>query len=161
MFDASQPSRTANRTEAATTANEHASYIKLVEGDTYADWEAAYLDNVDRLYRLMCSGVGNRPEAGDLTAQVFKAALGPFRRHSPRDEVRAYLLATARTVLASHWRRRLGHPDTLIDPEQVLPLWTRARGLLRRKPVVEAIRSSRSSGLCGPCPCGMPLWPRV
>jgi RNA polymerase sigma-70 factor (ECF subfamily) len=92
------------------------SYLRLVEDDTYADWDAAYLDNVDRLYRLMYSRVGNRPDAEDLTSEVFKAALGPMRLGSSKGEVRAYLLATAHTVLASHWRRRLGLPVTSIDP---------------------------------------------
>ncbi len=92
-------------------------YLTLVDGDTYADWEAAYLDNVDRLYRLMYSRVGNRPDAEDLTAAVFKAALGPLRLNSSKGEVRAYLLATARTVLASHWRQRMGEPLTFIDPD--------------------------------------------
>jgi RNA polymerase sigma-70 factor (ECF subfamily) len=94
------------------------SYLRLVEGDTYADWNAAYLDNVGRLYRLMYARVGNRPDAEDLTAEVFKAALGPLRLSSSKGEVRAYLLATARTVLASHWRRRLGQPVTFIDPDK-------------------------------------------
>jgi RNA polymerase sigma factor (sigma-70 family) len=92
------------------------SYLRLVEGDTYADWDAAYLDNVGRLYRLMYSKVGNRPDAEDLTAEVFKAVLGPMRLSSSKGEVRAYLLATAQTVLASHWRRTLGQPVTFIDP---------------------------------------------
>jgi RNA polymerase sigma-70 factor (ECF subfamily) len=65
----------------------------------------------------MYSRVGNRPDAEDLTAEVFKAALGPLRLSSSKGEVRAYLLATARTVLASHWRRRLGLPVTFLDPE--------------------------------------------
>jgi RNA polymerase sigma factor (sigma-70 family) len=34
-----------------------------------------------------------------------------------RGEVRGYLLATARTVLAGYWRRRLGMEVTTIDPE--------------------------------------------
>jgi len=93
------------------------SYLRLVADETYADWDAAYLDNVDRLYRLMYSRVGNRPDAEDLTAEVFKAALGPLRLSSSKGEVRAYLLATARTVLASHWRRRMGMPVTFIDPD--------------------------------------------
>jgi RNA polymerase sigma-70 factor (ECF subfamily) len=96
---------------------EHAvSYLRLVETETYADWDSAYLDNVGRLYGLMYSRVGNRPDAEDLTAEVFKAALGPLRLSSSKGEVRAYLLATARTVLASHWRRTLGLPLTYIDP---------------------------------------------
>ncbi|HTC69117.1 MAG TPA: sigma factor-like helix-turn-helix DNA-binding protein, partial [Acidothermaceae bacterium] len=46
-----------------------------------------------------------------------RTALGPLRLASSKGEVRSYLLATARTVLASHWRRTLGQPVTLIDPE--------------------------------------------
>jgi RNA polymerase sigma-70 factor (ECF subfamily) len=83
----------------------------------YPDWDSAYLDNVGRLYRLMFSKVGNRPDAEDLTSEVFRAALGPLRLAASKGEVRAYLLATARTVLASHWRRRLGLEVTHIDPD--------------------------------------------
>jgi len=92
-------------------------YLRLVDGDVYADWDAAYRDNVDRLYRLMYSKVGNRPDAEDLTADVFRAAFVPLRLSSSKGEVRAYLLATARTVLATHWRQRLGLPVTSIDPD--------------------------------------------
>src|SRR5580658_10444020 len=118
MFDSTHPARRGNASSAVSAApKERVSYLKLVEADTYADWEAAYLDNVDRLYRLMYARVGNRADAEDLTAEVFKAALGPMRLNSSKGEVRAYLLATARTVLASHWRRRLGLPVTTIDPD--------------------------------------------
>src|SRR6202035_1500210 len=113
MFDAHQPSRQAT-TSQAEGYDKGVSYLRLVEGDTYADWDSAYLDNVGRLYRLMYSRVGNRPDAEDLTADVFKAALGPMRLSSSKGEVRAYLLATARTVLASHWRRRAGPPVTVL-----------------------------------------------
>ena len=116
MFDSRRPSRRAVASPPAGHPD-RVSYLRLVEGDTYGDWEAAYLDNVDRLYRLMYSRVGNRPDAEDLTAEVFKAALGPLRLTVSKGEVRAYLLATARTVLASHWRRRLGLAVTLIDPD--------------------------------------------
>jgi RNA polymerase sigma-70 factor (ECF subfamily) len=86
-----------------------------VSEETYADWEAIYRDNVERLYRLMYAKVGNRPDAEDLTTEVFLAALRPLRSTASVGEVRAYLLATARTVLASHWRRTLGHEITTID----------------------------------------------
>ena len=43
-------------------------------GEAYADWEAVYRDNVDRVYRMMFAKVGNRPDAEDLTAEVFLAA---------------------------------------------------------------------------------------
>jgi RNA polymerase sigma factor (sigma-70 family) len=93
-------------------------YLRVVDADTYADWESVYRDNVDRLYRLMYARVGNRPDAEDLTSEVFRTALGPLRLASSKGEVRSYLLVTARTVLASHWRRYLGQPVTSIDPDE-------------------------------------------
>lgn len=92
-----------------------ATSLRSVPGDNYPDWEAIYRDNVDRLYRMMFSRVGNRPDAEDLTAEVFRAALGPLRTSASVGEVRAYLVATARTILASHWRRRYGMEITSID----------------------------------------------
>src|SRR6202046_9728 len=95
-------------------------YLRVVDPDAYPDWESVYRDNIDRLYRLMYSRVGNRPDAEDLTSEVFRTALGPLRLGSSKGEVRSYLLTTAQTVLASHWRRTLGLPVTSIDPESDL-----------------------------------------
>ena len=69
------------------------------------------------MYRLLFSKVGNRPDAEDLTTEVFLAALRPLRIDASRPEVRAYLRATARTVLAGFWRRRLGVEVTTIDED--------------------------------------------
>lgn len=87
----------------------------------YPNWDAIYVDNVQRIYRLMYSRVGNRSDAEDLTSQVFVAALGPLRATASVGEVRAYLSATARTVLAEHWRHTLGREITDIDPDQIDP----------------------------------------
>src|ERR1700678_1922626 len=92
-------------------------HLRVVDADAYSDWESVYRDNVGRLYRLMYHKVGNRPDAEDLTSEVFRAALGPLRLTASKGEVRAYLLATARTVLATHWRRRLGLEVTNIEPD--------------------------------------------
>jgi RNA polymerase sigma factor (sigma-70 family) len=92
-------------------------YLRVVDTDAYADWESVYRDNVDRLYRLMYARVGNRPDAEDLTSEVFRTALGPLNLALSKGEVRSYLLTTAQTVLASHWRRTLGTSVTVIDPE--------------------------------------------
>ena len=94
--------------------------LRVVDPDGYTDWEAVYRDNIDRLYRLMYARVGNRPDAEDLTSEVFRTALGPLRLASSKGEVRSYLLTTAQTVLASHWRRTLGLHVTSIDPESDL-----------------------------------------
>lgn len=94
--------------------------LRIVGEDRYADWDEIYLDNVVRLYRLMYSKVGNRPDAEDLTTEVFLAALGPLRTTASRGEVRAYLAATARTVLAGYWRSRLGAEATAIEVASAL-----------------------------------------
>jgi RNA polymerase sigma-70 factor (ECF subfamily) len=91
--------------------------LTLVTGEFYRDWEAVYRDNVDRVYRLMFAKVGNRPDAEDLTAEVFVAALRPLRVAASVGEVRAYLLAAARTTLAGHWRRTLGREVTTLDED--------------------------------------------
>ena len=102
--------------------------LRVVGDDVYPDWDAIYLDNVARIHRLMYSKVGNRPDAEDLTAEVFVAALGPLRVSASRGEVRGYLLATARTVLAGYWRRRLGVEVTSIDPDAEQRGWDEPEG---------------------------------
>lgn len=94
--------------------------LRVVGDEFYPDWEAVYRDNVERVYRLMFAKVGNRPDAEDLTAEVFLAALRPLRVSASVAEVRAYLLATARTVLAGYWRRTLGREITRLTDDDTL-----------------------------------------
>jgi RNA polymerase sigma factor (sigma-70 family) len=91
--------------------------LHLVGEEVYADWEAVYRDNIGRIHRLMYAKVGNRPDAEDLTTEVFLTALKPMRISASVGEVRSYLLATARTVLADYWRRTLGREITTLDEE--------------------------------------------
>jgi RNA polymerase sigma-70 factor (ECF subfamily) len=96
-----------------------AEHVTLLPTAAYPGWEAIYADNVGRIYRLMYAKAGNRHDAEDLTSQVFLTAFGPLRATASVGEVRAYLLATARTVLAAHWRATLGHQVTVIDVDEV------------------------------------------
>jgi RNA polymerase sigma factor (sigma-70 family) len=89
--------------------------LRAVPDGGYPDWEAVYQDNATWVYRTIFARVGNRADAEDLTAEVFLAALRPLRLTASVGEVRAYLRATARTVLAAHWRETLGHEITSID----------------------------------------------
>src|SRR5271156_4002460 len=89
-----------NRVVRSRTAARVVTRLRVVDPDGYADWEAVYRDNIDRLYRLMYARVGNRADAEDLTSEVFKTALGPLRMGLSKGEVRSYLLTTAQTVLA-------------------------------------------------------------
>jgi RNA polymerase sigma factor (sigma-70 family) len=88
----------------------------------YADWEAVYQDNATWVYRTLFARVGNRADAEDLTAEVFLAALRPLRLTASVAEVRGYLRATARTVLAAHWRETLGREITSIEDFEQGPM---------------------------------------
>jgi RNA polymerase sigma-70 factor (ECF subfamily) len=85
--------------------------------DTYLEWQDVYRDNVAGIHRLIYTRVGNRSDAEDLTAEVFMATLKPLRLPARVHEVRGYLVATARTVLASFWRRHYATPSTVIATE--------------------------------------------
>lgn len=87
----------------------------------YPDWEAVYQDNATWVYRTLYARVGNQADAEDLTTEVFLAALRPLRLTASVAEVRAYLRATARTVLAAHWRQTLGYEITSIDDVEQPP----------------------------------------
>jgi RNA polymerase sigma factor (sigma-70 family) len=89
--------------------------FRVIDGAARQDWEAVYRENVVSVYRLVFSKVGNKADAEDLTSQVFIGALPHLRVHASSGEIHTYLIATARTVLADHWRRLLGHPVTEID----------------------------------------------
>jgi RNA polymerase sigma factor (sigma-70 family) len=92
--------------------------LRVVQaGDMYADWDSVYRDNIGRVYRTMFYKVGNRADAEDLTTEVFLGALRPLRLPASVGEVRAYLHATGRTVLARYWRRKLGQPVTELTAE--------------------------------------------
>jgi RNA polymerase sigma-70 factor (ECF subfamily) len=117
MFLASKPSPTPVIEPRTLPGEAGVPHLRVIDAESYSDWETVYRDNVGRLYRLMYARVGNRPDAEDLTSEVFRTALGPLKLASSKGEVRSYLLTTAQTVLASHWRRTLGTSVTTIDPE--------------------------------------------
>lgn len=117
--------------------------FELVSGETYSGWEEVYVDNVAGVYRLIFVRVGNRPDAEDLSEEVFLAALPRLRLPAPVQSVRAYLVATARTVLAWHWRHHYALSEIQVElnqlPAQALEEPSsasaeRARSLLGRLP---------------------------
>jgi RNA polymerase sigma factor (sigma-70 family) len=95
--------------------------LRLVPEACYPSWEAVYDDNVTWVYRLLYGRLGSRADAEDLTSEVFLAALRPLRLSASVAEVRAYLRATARTVLAAHWRATMGREITAIDDDVAAP----------------------------------------
>ena len=75
-------------------------------------WEDVYRATVILVYRYIYARVGNRADAEDLTTQVYMRALPRLRLAAAIEEIRSYLVATARTVLADHWR---DHYDVRVD----------------------------------------------
>ncbi len=76
--------------------------------DQSHDWESVYQEHVAPLYRYVYSRTGNTPDAEDVTSTTFLRALPRLRSDVSPAEIRAYLRATARTVLADVWRQRHG-----------------------------------------------------
>jgi len=69
-------------------------------------WEPIYRSTVILVYRYIYARVGNRADAEDLTTQVYMRALPRLRLAAAIEEIRSYLVATARSVMADHWRDR-------------------------------------------------------
>lgn len=92
-----------------------------VPAAVYPDWEAVYQDNIVGIYQLVFRKVGNPADAEDLAEEVLMQTLKTLRLPAPVPTVRAYLVKTARTVLADHWRRHYAARDAASELEQ-LPL---------------------------------------
>ena len=85
----------------------------------YPNWEAVYQDNVVGIYQLVFRRVGNAADAEDLAAEALMQTLKTLRLPAPVPTVRAYLVKTARTVLADHWRRHYAARDAASELEQM------------------------------------------
>jgi len=81
------------------------------------DWETVYRNHVTAVYRYVYAQTGNRPDAEDVTSTTFMRALPRLRPEVSDGEMRAYLRATARTVLADMWQQRHRATNDLIDEE--------------------------------------------
>ena len=76
-----------------------------------------YRDHVGPLYRFVYARTGNHADAEDVTSSVFTRALPRLRADVSDAELRGYLRATARTVIADMWRDRHGTVLEEIDEE--------------------------------------------
>jgi RNA polymerase sigma factor (sigma-70 family) len=69
------------------------------------------LEELDLIYAFIYARVGNRADAEDLTQQVALKAIPRLRAEAAAASIRAYLFATARSVLAGFWAHRFGLPE--------------------------------------------------
>lgn len=65
----------------------------------------AYSSFVTPIYLYLCSRVGNRPDAEDLTSQVFVKAVRKMRTDASATELRRWFYRVAQRTLADHWRK--------------------------------------------------------
>ena len=87
----------------------------------YTDWESVYQDNIVGIYQLAFRRVGNADDAEDLAEHVLIRTLKTLRFPAPVHNVRAYLVKTAKTVLADHWRTHYAAQNVVLELEQLPP----------------------------------------
>lgn len=113
-------------------------------------FEEIYDANVVPIYRFIHARVGNRPDAEDLTAQVFTRAVEQLDTTRDDRQIVSWLYRVAQNAIADHWRAFYRLP--VIGSEEVAPGWepidepaqasaaddgassARVRGLLARLP---------------------------
>src|SRR5436190_10904984 len=84
-------------------------------GRDHLTW--AYQTHVTAIYQYIYSRVGNRPDAEDLTAQVFMKAISGMRNDVSVPELRSWLYRVAQTTLADHWRQYYAEDMGELDEE--------------------------------------------
>jgi RNA polymerase sigma factor (sigma-70 family) len=109
---------------------------------SYSNWESVYQDNVVGIYQLAFRRVGNAADAEDVAEEVLIRTLNTLRFPAPVHNVRSYLVKTARSVLADHWRRRYA-AQTAVGELEHLP----AEGLAGPPNTVASERAQRVLGL--------------
>ena len=69
------------------------------------------LEELELVYAFIYARVGNRADAEDLTQQVALKAIPRLQASAAAASIRAYLFATARSVLGGFWSARFGLPE--------------------------------------------------
>jgi RNA polymerase sigma-70 factor, ECF subfamily len=81
----------------------------------------AYQTHVTAIYQYIYNRVGNRPDAEDLTAQVFTKAINGMRSDVSVPELRSWLYRVAQTTLADHWREYYAEDAAELDDDVTRP----------------------------------------
>ena len=121
------------------------------DAKTNARFEAIYDAHVTAIHRFVYARVGNRPDAEDLTGQVFMRAVEQLDLDRPAPQISAWLYRVAQNAVADYWRAFYRLPQ--VGVEQVAAAWepvmpqpdphadsdadraaTAVRGLLKRLP---------------------------
>jgi RNA polymerase sigma-70 factor (ECF subfamily) len=84
-------------------------------------FERVYDQHVVGIYRFVYARVGNRPDAEDLTAQVFVRAVEQLDTSRQPGQIAAWLYRVAQNAIADYWRAFYRLP--IVDAERVAPGW--------------------------------------
>jgi RNA polymerase sigma-70 factor (ECF subfamily) len=89
--------------------------------DQRGRFEEIYDEHVVPIYRFIHARVGNRPDAEDLTAQVFMRAIEQLDTTRDRGQIVSWLYRVSQNAIADYWRAFYRLP--VIGAEQVAPGW--------------------------------------
>lgn len=108
-------------------------------------FEQVYDDHVVAIYRFVYARVGNRPDAEDLTAQVFVRAVEQLDTTRQPGQIAAWLYRVAQNAIADYWRAFYRLP--LIGVDHVAPGWEPADEGTRPEPARDDRASVRVEAL--------------
>ena len=84
-------------------------------------FEEIYDEQVVPIYRFIYARVGNRPDAEDLTAQVFMRAVEQLDTTRDGGQIVSWLYRVSQNAIADYWRAFYRLP--VIGTDQVAPGW--------------------------------------
>jgi RNA polymerase sigma-70 factor (ECF subfamily) len=84
-------------------------------------FEEIYDANVVAIYRFIHARVGNRPDAEDLTAQVFTRAVEQLDTTRADGQIVSWLYRVSQNLIADYWRAFYRLP--VVGSDQVAPGW--------------------------------------
>ncbi|MBA2632990.1 MAG: sigma-70 family RNA polymerase sigma factor [Chloroflexi bacterium] len=108
-------------------------------------FEQVYDEHVVGIYRFVYARVGNRPDAEDLTAQVFVRAVEQLDTTRQPGQIAAWLYRVAQNAIADYWRAFYRLP--LIGVDHVAPGWEPADVGSRPEPAPDDRASVRVDAL--------------
>ena len=97
-----------------------------MESSPRGRFEEIYDAHVVAIYRYIYARVGNRPDAEDLTAQVFMRAVEQLDVTRDRPQIVSWLYRVSQNAVADHWRAFYRLP--LVTDDRLAPGWEPVAG---------------------------------
>jgi RNA polymerase sigma-70 factor (ECF subfamily) len=105
-------------------------------------FEQIYDEQVVSIYRFIYARVGNRPDAEDLTAQVFMRAVEQLDTTRDRGQIVSWLYRVSQNAISDYWRAFYRLP--IIGTDQVAPGWEPVQpGEVRERPAEGQVATQR------------------